>query len=207
MAPEKLDLTFTGVDFPRPETNEDGTLPTPLQYFRKFFSEEIFELIVESTNQYSLQKTGTCVKTNVKEIEQLLGIYLRMGLVRMAGIRAYWETDTRYGPVADVMPRNRCQLLLRTLHFVDNEKDDPARKNDKLWKIRPFLEMFRTRCLEIPAGEFQSIDEMMVPFKGSFSSIKQYMKGKPTKWGFKIWARYCISGLFSCLCSLPRQNG
>ncbi|KAI0229469.1 Chimeric ERCC6-PGBD3 protein [Lamellibrachia satsuma] len=189
------DLTFTGPEFAHPQTNEDGTLPTPLQSFRMFITEEMIELIVQYTNQYSLQKTGTSVNTNVKEIEQLLGIVMRMGLVEMAGIRFYWEAATRYAPIADVMPRHRCQLLLRTLHFVDNEKDDEERQNDKLWKIRPFLVMFRTQCLKIAAGEYQSIDEMMVPFKGSFSGIKQYMKAKPTKWGFKIWARCCTSGL------------
>lgn len=40
----------------------------------------------------------------------------------------------------------------------------------------------------------QSI-EKMVPFKGKFSKIKQYMKGKPNKWGFKIWDRCGSNGL------------
>ena len=35
----------------------------------------------------------------------------------------------------------------------------------------------------------------MVPFKGKFSRIKQYMQNKPHKSGFTIWCRCGISGL------------
>lgn len=72
---------------------------------------------------------------------------------------------------------------------TDDEKDD------KIWKIRPWIDQFHTQCLKVTPEEHNAIDEMMIPFKGSFSGIKQYMKGKPHKWGFKIWARAGQSGL------------
>ena len=91
--------------------------------------------VVESTNQYSIQKSGICINTNVKELEQVLGMYFRMGLVRMTGTRMYWEKETRYDLVAGVMPHNRFQDILQNIHFVNNlGEHDPA---DKLWKIRP----------------------------------------------------------------------
>ena len=43
--------------------------------------------------------------------------------------------------------------------------------------------------------EENSVDEMMVPYKGRTSGIKQYMRGKPHPWGFKIWARTGVSGI------------
>lgn len=43
--------------------------------------------------------------------------------------------------------------------------------------------------------EHNSVDEMMIPFKGRFSSIKQYMRGKPNPWGFKVLVRTGISGM------------
>lgn len=135
------------------------------------------------------------MNTTVKEIEQILGIVIRMGLVQMSGIRVYYEEDIRYGPVADVMSRNRLQLLLRSIHFVDNESPSEDVKTDKLWKIRPFLEKFRAQCLLVIPEEKQSIDDMMVPFKGRFSHIKQYLRGKPNPWGFKIWCRCSIDGM------------
>ena len=36
--------------------------------------------------------------------------------------------------------------------------------------------------------EMQSIDEQIIP-------TKQYMPKTPNKWGIKVWARCCISGI------------
>ncbi|XP_064614473.1 piggyBac transposable element-derived protein 3-like [Liolophura sinensis] len=93
------------------------------------------------------------------------------------------------------MGRNRFQLLLRTIHFVDNEGVPEDGKTDKLWKIRPFLKMFREQCLLVTPEENQAVDEMMVPFKGQYSHIKQYIRGKPNPWEFKIWCRCSKSGI------------
>lgn len=79
-----------------------------------------------------------------------------MGLVQMAGKRMYWETDTRHAPVADVMPRNRFQSLLTSLHFVNNLTVSDTEKRDKLWKIRPWLNSFREMCLQVVPEEHNS---------------------------------------------------
>jgi len=95
-----------------------------------------------------------------------------------------------------IMSRNRFLSILSNLHFVNNlAATSTQTQGDKLWKIRPWLPKFRKNCLKVVPEEFNSIDEQMVPFKGKFSSIKQYMRNKPNKWGFKIWCRCGISGL------------
>nr|XP_061791912.1 piggyBac transposable element-derived protein 3-like [Nerophis lumbriciformis] len=118
-----------------------------------------------------------------------------MGLVQMSGVRQYWESEVRYGPVADIMSRNRFNQLLSVIHFVDNEMANEEVKLDRLWKLRSFLDSFRRQCLTIAPRQKQSIDEMMVPYKGKFGGIRQYIKGKPHPWGFKVWARCCVTGL------------
>lgn len=130
--------------------------------------------------------------TNVQEIELLLGMYLRMGIVQMNNIRMYCETDIRYGPFADFMSRNRFQTLLSVTHFVNNDTEDD--KKDKLWKLRPFLNMLRDQCLLLTPDQHQWTDEQMVPYKGKFSGIRQYIKGEPHPWGFKVWAKCDNSG-------------
>ncbi|KAL7880052.1 hypothetical protein SRHO_G00023060 [Serrasalmus rhombeus] len=189
---ELPDINFQGEQV---KSYQDTATDTPLVYFRRFVSLDMLENIVEHTNQFIVQKHGKCVDTSVKELEQVLGMYLRMGLVQMSGVRQYWESEVRYGPVADVMSRNRFNLLLSVIHFVDNETASEEVKKDRLWKVRPFLDSFRRQCLTIAPRQKQSIDEMMVPYKGKFGGIRQYIKGKPHPWGFKVWARCDVTGL------------
>ena len=153
----------------------------------------MIETVVLNSNVYALQKNGKPLNTNVKEIEQVIGMFLKMGLVNMPNTRMYWETETRYPPVADIMSRNRFMAIISSIHFVDNLCMSEEEKKDKLWKIRPWISMFREKCLELTPEEFNSVDEQMVPFKGKFSRLKQYMRNKPHKWGFKIWSRCGIS--------------
>ena len=119
-------------------------------------------------------------------------MYLLMGLAQMPSVRAYWETETFYAPVANVMTRNRFEKLLTSLHFQDNNVPEDV-KRDKAWKIRPWLSTLRERCLMTPPEECHAIDEIMVAFKGR-SYLKVYMPAKPKKWGFKMWGRAGVSG-------------
>uniref|UniRef100_A0A3P9CGN5 PiggyBac transposable element-derived protein domain-containing protein n=1 Tax=Maylandia zebra TaxID=106582 RepID=A0A3P9CGN5_9CICH len=156
-------------------------------YFKNFITDDMLLLLMEQTNLYSVQNSNHLrnVNTTVKELEILIGLYLRMGLCQMPGNRAYWENDTRCPMVADNMSRNRFQTLLGSLHFTDNTDLLHRDAEDKCWKICPWLEMFRNQCLDI----------QMVPFKGTHSPIRQYVKGKPHPWGLKIWARCSSSGM------------
>ena len=64
----------------------------------------------------------------------------------------------------------------------------------KLWKLRPWLSALRDDFLSIPAEENNYVDEIMVAFKGKHS-IKQYIRGIPYPWGFKLWGRAGASGI------------
>ncbi|XP_039545881.1 piggyBac transposable element-derived protein 3-like [Pimephales promelas] len=198
---ETPECTFKG-----PSVTPPDNLQTPLEYFRKFITSEMLELLKEQTNLYSVQQSGSQknVNTTVKEMEILIGIYLRMGLHQMSGNRAYWENDTRCPMVADNMSRNRFQTLLACLHFTDNNDLSNRQEGDKCWKLRSWLDMFRKQCLAITPEEHNSIDEQMVPFRGTHSPIRQYVKGKPHPWGLKIWARCSSSGI---LCDFAVYQG
>lgn len=67
-------------------------------YVKQFITNEMLQEIAKQTNQYSVQKLGTSVKTTPKEIEQVLGMYMNMGLVQMPNVQVYWEMETRYPP-------------------------------------------------------------------------------------------------------------
>lgn len=73
-------------------------------------------------------------------------------------------------------------------------EDSGFDSGDRLWKVGPFLELIRKRCLEQALEQECSVDEQMIPFKGQLS-IKQYVKGKPSPWGIKVVALCGSSGL------------
>ena len=73
--------------------------------------------------------------------------------------------------------------------FSDNTKDD---KSDKGYKVRSLINHFNQSFSECVSDDrTQSIDEYMVKFTGR-SSMKQYVKNKPIKLGFKFWF-HCAS--------------
>ena len=57
--------------------------------------------------------------------------------------------------------------------------------HDKLFKVRPLLDMVLPKFeSEYELHQYVTIDEAMIHFKSRLR-FKQYMKAKPTKWGFE----------------------
>ena len=84
------------------------------------------------------------------------------------------------------MPRFR--EIKRNLHLADN---GAVNKNDKLYKVREYIDKLNLNFMKFGCFAYKlSIDEQMVPYFGRHS-CKMYMKGKPVRFGFKVW----------CLCS------
>ena len=64
--------------------------------------------------------------------------------------------------------------------------------------MRPVIDHPNSKFSEVISNDSeQSIDEHMVKFKGR-SGMKQYIKSKPIKWGFKFWF-CCSSKLVTCI--------
>ena len=61
--------------------------------------------------------------------------------------------------------------------------------HDRAFKVRLVLNHFNEHFLSpLKPTQHQSINEHMVKFKGD-NILKQYVKGKPIQWGFKLWCR------------------
>lgn len=172
------------------------SLESPYHYFKKFVTDEMIDLTVTESNIYYFQQKGQFLNLKDDELRSVLGMYLLMGIIQMPSVRDYFAHATDYEPISSVMSRNRFELILRHLHFANNDTvETRIKKNDKAWKITPWLELLRSQCILIEPQENNSIDEMMIPFKGKFSKIRQYIRGKPHPWGFKIWARTGEDGI------------
>ncbi|XP_046988160.1 piggyBac transposable element-derived protein 3-like [Schistocerca americana] len=141
------------------------------------------------------QKDSVSLRTSKNEMEQFVGILLHMGIIKMPSIHLYWSNECRYSPIADVMSRTRFFQLLRYFHVVNNQDLPEANSNrDKLFKIRPLLSAFQSSLKTLPPEEYQAVDEQIIPFKGR-SGLKQYIRNKPHKWGYKSFTRAGASGM------------
>ncbi|KAB0790775.1 hypothetical protein PPYR_15415 [Photinus pyralis] len=167
----------------------------PIDYFLFYFSDEILEEIVFQSNLYAHQLDKPNFTLTKYELQTFLGINLIMSYIRYPRTRLYWNSDAafRMSFIADSMPVNRYESILRHLHFTNN-LDLDTNSTDKLKKLRPFLDKLQKNFLSATEPEeYQAINEQIVPLKGRLS-IKQYLPKKPKKWGVKIWVRAGVSG-------------
>jgi len=126
------------------------------------------------------------------------GIFFYMGLAEMPAVGCCWETDTRYPRVADMMARKRFQKLASHLHFKDNLLVTDSEKLDRAWKIRPWINYLNTNFATFSPDENNSVDEVMVAFKGR-SLLKQYLSKKPKKMGLQIVGQMFCFWISACL--------
>ena len=167
-------------------------LHTRLQFFRFFFTDDVLCHVAEQTTTFSVQQCPeNPTKVSKADVEKFVGICMYMSLIRLTNTRYYWSTHFRVHHVADIMTYNNFAKLKRYLHFANNTDDGSAA--DRLRKMRPFVDMLRSRFLCIPLEEHLSIDEQIVPFKGHHG-LKQYMPKKPHKWGYKVFVLSGVSG-------------
>lgn len=173
-------------------TASTSKVRSPLQYFFSFFSPDIITDIINETNAYSIQKTGRSIQVTHNDLRDFLAIHIMMGIVPMNSYLDYWSVKYRYDKVADVMPLKRYEQIRRFIHFTDNNFEN----TDRYYKIRPVMEKIRQNCLAHEDENKFSIDEMMIAYKGhKAGKRRQYMKDKPTKWGFKNYVRAGTSGM------------
>jgi hypothetical protein len=108
--------------------------------------------------------------------------------------QTYWSTDPFYGDstIQSAMDRWRFEAITRCIHLVDNtglEQDPRSNNHDKIGKVPWLVESFSRISQSLyNNGRVCTVDEIMVPYKGRFCNIRQYMKSKPVKWGIKLWA-------------------
>ena len=103
----------------------------------------------------------------------------------------YWSTNPilAHPWFHTILSRDRFHEILRYVHVADNSNaldwSDPG--YDKLWKVRPLLDVVSQQSLELYTPHPQiSVDESMIGTKSRLSFI-QYMPKKPVKWGIKNW--------------------
>lgn len=170
---------------------------TPCAPFEQFLDDEIIDMLVENTNKYArVAKGKPSFQTTSGEFRLFLAILYTSGYVPLPRRRLYWDQsdDVRNNAISAAMPRNRFDKLMQRLHVADNENLPPG---DRFAKVRPLFTALNKRFLTVFPGDLNLlIDESMVPYFGRLSA-KQFIRGKPIRFGFKVWSintqlGYCI---------------
>ena len=184
--------------------SEDNTVH-PIDCYRHFITDEIIDLMVRETNRYAEQyleahdisrrsKYRQWKPTTYEEILKFFGIVIEMGLVQMPQLNHYWNSSRLYGLeiVRSAMPRERFELLLKFLHFSNNNNKDS--NQDRMFKLKPLSDLLKERfsSVYIP-GSVVSIDESMIPWRGRLL-FRQYIPGKAHKYGVKMYKLAATNG-------------
>lgn len=165
----------------------------PLDFLECFMSEELVDQIVRYSVIYAAQKNKTNFELDIADFYTFLGILYLTGYVPLPRKRMYWENsdDVHNSLVSNSMRRNRFDDILRFIHFCDNDEIQPG---NKMAKIQPILDKMNDLFLLFaPAENKLSIDESMIPYFGRHS-CKQFIRGKPIRFGFKAWVLAARNG-------------
>lgn len=172
--------------------------PSALDLFCRYFTDDVWDLVVVETNRYASSIVGTTpgarpwTPVTVPEMKAFIGILILMGILKLPRLELYWSTkNPRISTpgISSIMSRVRFEQLFRCLHLTDNAHQTPFGQpgHDRLYKVRKLLNLI----VPLFESEYEmhqqcTIDEAMIPFKGRLG-FKQYMKDKPTKWGIKVF--------------------
>ena len=172
-----------------------------LDYLNLFLDGEFWDLLCTNTNLYAAQVKAlhpnryyakSYKSASVPEMKAFVGLRLMMEkTVVKPRYENYWQGEAHnfmsFTPgFRDVMERDPFLALWTFLHLVD-QQDPNIDKSDKIYKVRPMLDVLLPRFRHhYNPGQQLSLDEGMIPTKNRLA-IKQYIKDKPIKWGIKCF--------------------
>lgn len=161
-----------------------------------FVTDEVIDHLVCSTNEY-VERNKDKKKFQYRlfklspltcdEMRRYLGVLLLLSISSIRSYRQAWDPKSSQFLIRlqDLMMRHRYEAISTFLHVV-SEAEETAVGDSPLKKVLPRYEHVKqsSQTLYQPLKEL-SVDEHMVKTKAR-SHLRQYIRNKPTKWGFNF---------------------
>jgi hypothetical protein len=180
--------------FPQPNYTMYKSLP-PKGLYEKIVDQELLDCVRDLSNQYAMAKFGTSYNITSEEINVFFAILLLSGYNPVTDYDLYWSNseDCANRMVKAAMARDRFRIIKKCIHFGSLE-DKEGEIPDRFKKVRLLVKHMQKRFCEMFVPEQNlSHDEAMIKYFGK-SGLKQAIRNKPIRFGFKAWVLCTVSG-------------
>ncbi|XP_032688514.1 piggyBac transposable element-derived protein 3-like [Odontomachus brunneus] len=158
----------------------------PVELFEQFFSVDMTDYMIDASKENGLN-------LNMDDLNTFIGIILVSSFNKRKSQRDYWAADPFLSceVISSAMSRNTFENIKSKLKF-SKTKDENT--DDKGWRVRVLLNKFRKNILQYGIRRTaMSVDEMMAKSYAR-TSLKQFIRGKPVRFGLKFWGLCTADG-------------
>jgi hypothetical protein len=160
---------------------------SPVDVFHLYFTQEIADDIATETVRYARQCGDMAFDIQRDDINRFVLLLLYSGYVHLPRQNMYWgrDFDLHLELPSMLMSKSRFKQIKKYLHFCNNDSIDI--QANRFAKIQPLIDNLNKVLIQfgIPYRTL-GVDEQMVRYAGRHP-VKQYMRCKPVKWGYKMW--------------------
>ena len=145
-------------------------------------------IIVKQTNLYANRdKNDPSFTTSQSENLRFFEILLLSGYHSLPSKTDYWsnQVDLGVSAVVEALSSKRFKKIKSMFDLVDNQSLTAA--DSKMTKVLPLYNAINEAFMQFGVFHLHlSIDESVVPYFDRHS-CKMFIRGKPIRFGFKIW--------------------
>lgn len=112
-----------------------------------------------------------------------------MSVVDLPSIRSYWSNNMGNHVIKNEITGNIFEKIVHFLRLINSKLTCCS---DRLYKIRPLIEVFRINFISIPLEECPSVDEQICATKKAHY-LEQFVPRKLHNWSYKLFGTSCFA--------------